>query len=167
MRVSSVPILLVAVMALSGCGTATYTHDITIVVDDPSGRLGPGPVDVSIFDHDMGSSMEWARKTMGPASKEAPYKTTFVTTRVRTVLSEDLPGQVVVAIAIPAYETRGYFLASIAPDPAAEKTIVAPFVMFGRDPADEAVAPLPVHYTSQPGDRGWQIGIRVEIPEGH
>ena len=104
---------------------------------------------------------------MGPASKEAPYKTTFVTTRVRTVLSEDLPGQVVVAIAIPAYETRGYFLASIAPDPAAEKTIVAPFVMFGRDPADEAVAPLPVHYTSQPGDRGWQIGIRVEIPEGH
>ena len=164
MRVSSVPILLVAVMALSGCGTATYTHDITI--DDPSGRLGPGPVDVSIFDHDMGSSMEWARKTMGPASKEAPYKTTFVTTRVRTVLSEDLPGQVVVAIAIPAYETRGYFLASIAPDPAAEKTIVAPVVMFGRDPAAEAVAPLAVHYTSQPGDRGWQIGIRVEIPEG-
>lgn len=175
MRVSSARLLLVVAIIATGCGTASYTHDMTVLIDDPSGRLGAGSVEVSLFDPGMGSSSDWARKTMGTASVGAPYEGTLSTTRVRTFLSEDLPGQIVVALAIPAYEERGYFVASIAPDPKAEKTIVAPFVPYGGPRRSEEVrggpgaagevAPLPVYYTSRPGEQGWQIAMRVELPQ--
>src|SRR5690606_16208428 len=116
------------------------------------------------FDHQMGSSPDWARTTMGTTGEGAPYTGTLATTRVRTFLSEDLPGQVVAALAIPAYTADGYFVVSIAPDVTAEKTIVAPFVGYGGPEAAGEVAPLPVNYTSQPGDEGWRILLTVEIP---
>jgi hypothetical protein len=165
MRAWCVPVLLIAAVILSSCGTATYTHDISVLINDPSGRLGPGSVEVSIFDRQMGSSPDWARRSMGTASEGAPYKAELFTTRVKTFLSEDLPGQVVAALAIPAYEKNGYFVVSIAPDPAAEKTIVAPFAPYGDDFRDgDQVKPLPVRYTSQPGEHGWTITITVDVP---
>jgi hypothetical protein len=65
---------LVVLLALPGlaCSTIVDEHTVEVLVSDPSQRLGKPPYEVSVFDRSMGSSPEWARKTMGATTDDSP-----------------------------------------------------------------------------------------------
>jgi hypothetical protein len=85
--------VVVAVLGLSvqGCGTVVYQHTVEVLVSDPSRRLGAPPIDVSVFDRQMGSTGDWAKKWMGPTSDQAPYKTQYTSTGWHLVLRLQVP----------------------------------------------------------------------------
>src|SRR5262245_58760690 len=104
-------------LAATGCGTAVFDHRFDVTVNDPCGRLGPGPVDVSIFDKVMGYSEEWARKTMGTATSARPYSGTVSATATRWITDCcSLPPTVVAGLALPAIQKDGYFVVDIQPE---------------------------------------------------
>lgn len=55
--------------------TTVFQHNIEVVIEDPSRRLGSPPIDVSIFDRQLGYERSWALKSIGPSSPERPNKT--------------------------------------------------------------------------------------------
>ncbi len=158
-------LLLASLLGAAGCSAETYAHQMSVAVIDPGGRLGPGPAAVGLFRPAAGTRAEGPPDAMGTATAEAPYRLTLRVPATRVLFDPDLPGQIVVALAIPAYEPGGYFVISIAPDPLAEKSVVAPLTWYsGHAPAPSPVPPLPVSYTSTAGDDGWTIAMTVEIP---
>jgi hypothetical protein len=149
----------------AACGTAVFEHHVTVAIVDPAGRLGDGPIEVSLFDHRMGSSEEWARRTIGVSTSSAPYAGRVSATATKMVLDTSLPADVAAGLAIPAYETRGYFLLDLRPQAGTDDVSLA-FVPYGAYvPEGDAVAPLRARITSEPGDRGWRISLTVHIPE--
>ena len=156
--------LLLLPLMLTGCGTKVFTHEVTIAFDDPSGRLGDGPVEVSLFDRQMGESEEWARKTIGTASPAAPFRTTASRTATVMVGESGPRPRVEGGLYVPALERRGYFALALDAVEGRAQEVNAPFVPFYDFPADAPKpAPLAIRATSEAGAEGWRIALRVQV----
>jgi hypothetical protein len=157
--------LTVAALLSIGCGTAVYDHQFEVVINDPTGRLGSGPVDISIFDKVMGYSEEWARRTMGVATATKPYVGTVGDTATKWAWDSSLPPSVVAGLAVPAVEKNGYFVVDISPVRGTAKTAALAFAPYGSYfPEGNTVAPLAVRYEGEPAGKGWRIRLTVDIP---
>ena len=150
-------------VALIGCGMVVYKHTIEVVVSDPDQRLGPAPIDVSVFDFRMGSTADWARKTMGPTSDAAPYTTPFTSMRVATILDPPRPDSFELALAVPKLESRGYFVLSLEPGSRRTSEQLAAFVPYTDSfPADQ-VPKITMQYNATPQEKGWHVTLRVLV----
>lgn len=154
-----------AAILLTGCGTTVVENEFAVTVDDPSARLGTGPVEISVFDSLMGSSDEWSRKTMGTATGTVPYTTTIASTTTKMIGDGSPVKTITAGLAIPALQPKGYFALDLTPIEGETTTISAPFVgYYDYDPSSGAVAPLPLQITSTANGNSWLIKIRVSIP---
>ena len=152
-------------LALAGCGTAVYTHKIEVTINDPSNRLGLGPapaVEVSVFDHTMGYSEEWARKTIGRAAPGAPYAGEVSDTATKTAFDSSLPADMSAGLFLPALTKDGAFILEIRPVEGPEQTATLPYRSFFGGKAE--VLPLPARFTSKGADKGWTIKLTVDVP---
>jgi hypothetical protein len=165
-------IALAAALLSAACGTAVYTHQFEVTVNDPSGRLGAGPVDVSIFDKYAGYSETWAQQTMGVATASKPYAGTVNDQSTRWAWDSSLPPRVDVGLAVPAVEKNGYFVVDMtlaSGQPGAGTARFARWDAFSPE-TDSSVPPLPVRYEGEPartrsnGNRGWLIRLTVDVP---
>ena len=157
---------LVSALLLSSCGTALVENRFSVSIDDPHDQFGGAPVAVSIFDTTMGNSAEWAEKTMGVATPDAPYTTSFSSTTAK-VLGDTSPSERVNAgLALPELQDKGYFGIGLQPVDGQTQEIQAPFVgYYDYNPSkDGPVDPLTVTVTSRAGDLSWDFQIQVQIP---
>jgi hypothetical protein len=152
------------VVGLGGCGTAVFHHTVEVVLQDPSGRLGGGPVPVSVFDHLMGYSEEWARRSIGPASSARPYRATVSSTAAKTIFDSSPPDRVEVGLAIPSLEGRGYFLVTLQPKLAPEAIVQASYCRYDAYFPDAGAPTLPVRYQATPSADGWRLRLIPQIP---
>ena len=163
---SPVVILVTVTMGLSGCGNVLVENRFSVTIEDPGGRLAPGPVEVSVFDSMMGSSDEWARRSMGTATATVPYTTSFQSTATKFI-GDNGPSQTIAAgLALPGFKPKGYFALNLRPIDGQTTTVAAPFVgYYDYEPArDGPVAPLVLTFTSTARESQWQIRIQVRIP---
>ena len=158
--------VLSSVSLSSACGTATFDHVVKVSIVDPSRRLGNPPIEVGIFDKSTGQSEEWARRTMGVASPATPYTGTVCATDTKTFFDSSLPERVEMGLAVPAYESTGYFIVSLQPVPGEDQRVTASFARYGSyfARADSKVVPLPLRVRSGKGKEGWQIDMTIEVP---
>jgi hypothetical protein len=158
-------LLLAAAIMQAACGTAVYNHRIEIAIEDPSGRLGPPPIAVSVFDRTMGSSDEWAGRWMRDSRPGAPYMGEVSATATKMMFDASPPARVDAGIALPAYEKEGFFVLDITPVEGSEQTTVLPFVAYGvlSKPA-ASIVPLPARFRSEFSDKGWLIHLVVVVP---
>lgn len=162
---STTLLLLAATIALAGCGTAVYDHQIEIAIQDPSGRLGPPPIAVSVFDKEMGSSEEWAKRWMGTTGPSALYVGKVAATATRMIYDSTPPAHVETGIALPSYAKEGFFVLDINPVEGSELTTVLPFVPYGiPSPPAAATVPLPARFRSEFSGKGWKIHLIIDVP---
>jgi hypothetical protein len=154
------------VVLLLGCGTAVYKHTIEVVVNDPTRRLGPPPIDVSVFDKQMGYSSDWARKFMGPTSDDAPYTVPFSSQKTVTILDPPRPNELSLGFALPAYESRGYFWLLMNPGSKASGELRAAFIPYGEYFPPQQTTTMTVQYTAKPEPKGWHVMLRLLVPPG-
>jgi hypothetical protein len=152
-------------LLVSGCGTGVFVHRFEIAVSDPAGRLGAFPVEVGIFDHTMGRSEEWARKTAGTAAPGAPYLGEHRSVESKMALDSSPATRVAVSVWLPAYEKAGFFQLILEPRAGAEETITLPFVPWGDAYSEGSkVRPLSAIVRSEPDDGAWSFHITLEVP---
>ncbi|HEV8578388.1 MAG TPA: hypothetical protein VGX68_04840 [Thermoanaerobaculia bacterium] len=144
-----------------GCGTAVYRHHVIVDVDDPAGRLGSPPVAVSVFDHQMGYSADWAQRSMGSASPGRPYSTSLSTTGTATIASSSLPQRVSLSIAVPGLSEEGYFLFEAELPAEQERRGTASFVRYGSYFPDAGAPSLQIRYRSTAEPQGWRIDVTL------
>lgn len=163
---SSLVIATLTALLTAACGTAVFEHRFEVTVSDPTGRLGAGPVEVSVFDKIMGYSEGWARQTMGVATASRPYSGTVGAQGAGFIWGTPLPANVVAGLAIPAVETSGYFVLDIKPVRGAAQAASLPFARYDAFFPEEGsrVPPLAVRYEAEPADKGWRIRLTVEVP---
>lgn len=154
---------LLILVTLLGCGTRVHEHALGIAVVDPSGRLGPPPHGVSVFDGRMGRSAEWAERTLGTASPGAPWRTTFSTVDTVTV-GVARPAKVDLWLYLPALDRRGFFFLHVEPAARPDGEAAIAFAPFGDSfPAGE-VPQLTVRWDAAPKEKGWRIGLTLDVP---
>lgn len=157
--------LTLAAMLSTACGTAVYHHQFEVTINDPAGRLGSDPIDVSVFDKVSGYSEEWARRTMGVASALTPYVATVFATAAKMAWDSSLPPRVVAGLTVPAIEKNGYFVIDVNVVRGTAEAAALPFAPWGAYfPEGNQVASLPVRYQGEPGDKGWRIKLTVDVP---
>ena len=152
-------------ITLAGCGTAVYTHQIDVTINDPSNRLGLGPapaVEVSVFDHTMGYSEEWARRTMGVAAPGAPYPGKLSDTATKMFYDSSLPADMSAGLFLPALTKDGAFILEIHPVEGPEQALTLPYRSFVGAAAE--VQLLPARVTSKAADKGWTITLAIDVP---
>jgi len=163
MRKLLVTLLLSIIVA--GCGTAVYHHKIEVSLNDPTKRLGDGPVEVSIFDSLMGYSDEWARRTMGTASAGSPYSGTWSDTDTKMVYDRTPPASLQAGLAVPALQKDGFFVLQIKPVAGPEQTTAMPYKSYGvSTPEEDQIKPLTARFTGTPSSTGWTIHLIVDVP---
>lgn len=158
----------VAVLALlvTGCGTVLVDTTFVVAIEDPSEVLPPGPVEVSVFDSTMGTSDEWASKTMGATSPGQPYVTSFKSTATKMIGDTHPSTTVTTGLAIPGYQPKAYFSINLTPVNGQTTTSEAPFIGYYDYSASRAgaVPPLPIRVTGEAGELSWRIHLDVRIP---
>jgi hypothetical protein len=159
--------VLVAALLLGGCGTGVFTSTFAVYVDDPSDRLGPPPVQVSIFDPLMGSSAEWADRTMGSSQPGSAYAGQVDQTESRMAFDSSPPKRVPAALYLPAYSEQGYFALDLQPAAGQSQELDAPFVAFWSPEPGKVrqLPPLAVTTACTQADAGWAITLTAHIPE--
>ena len=165
-RLTALLLVLSSVSLVSACGTATFDHTVKVSIVDPSRRLGNPPIEVGILDKTSGQSEEWARRTMGVAGPATPYTGTVWATDTKTLFDSSLPEHVEMGLAVPAYESAGYFIVSLRPVPGEDQRVTASFAPYGDyfAQAGSKVVPLPLRVRSEKGKQGWQIDMTIEVP---
>jgi hypothetical protein len=134
-------------------------------VDDPQGRLGAPPIEVSIFDHSMGYGREFAMRNRGVTAPGAPYRETYSSADVGTFGSGP-PASLRLAFVIPTLSEEGYWLAALEPRQGKEKVSQAAFVRFNEYfPAPEAPL-VPVRYNAEGTRDGWVIRMVIAVGAG-
>jgi hypothetical protein len=159
-------LLLAAAILAAGCGTMVYDNVIVITVADPSHRLGTAPVEVSVFDKTMGYGEDWAAKKMGPTTEAKPYTANLVTSGAATVFDPPRPKEIVLSIAVPALETKGYYILSLAPADHPKGEERAWFCEYGSFFPSKGAASVPVRYTATPEPKGWRLALQIQVPGG-
>lgn len=155
----------VMAVALTGCGTSLITNNFSLSVVEPSGRA-PESVQVSIFDSAMGQSAEWAAKSIGTATPNSPYTTSFTSTATKFAGDNSPSKRIVAGIALPQIVPQGYFALTITPVDGATTTINAPFIGYYDNNAtkDGTPEPLPLEVTSNASDQTWTLTIKATVP---
>ncbi|MBC8086913.1 MAG: hypothetical protein H7Z40_06580 [Phycisphaerae bacterium] len=154
-----------SLFATSACGTALYKHEVQIIVDDPTGRLGSAPLEVSVFDSRMGTTKEFARKTVGVSSAAAPYTRNFSTTAGVLVGSEPRPDSLEFSVSVPAIIERGFFVLRVKPGVSLSGDATAGYLLHSEsEPAGDGPT-LQFHYSATPLPDGWALQIRLKVPE--
>jgi hypothetical protein len=157
------PVLLFSITA--GCGTGVYNHQIEVSLNDPTKRLGDGPVEVSIFDNVMGYSDEWARRTMGTASAGSPYSGTWSDTATKMVYDRTPPEMIQAGLAVPALQKDGFFVLQMKPVAGSEQTTSLPYKSYRVATAEEdKIQPLVARLTGTPSSKGWTLRLVVDVP---
>lgn len=159
-------VLLALLPGATGCGTVVYDHRIEVAFRDLSGQPVPGPVEVSIFDHAMGRSNEWARRTAGPATPATSYVGRLSATATRTALdSSRLPEELRAGLALPGFSTTGFFALHLRPRAGETETVQLPFASYNPDVALAVPVPsLPAQMTAEALEKGWLIRLTVTLP---
>lgn len=158
-------VLLAATLTLTACGTVVYDHQIEIAIQDPSGRLGPPPIAVSVFDKQMGSSEEWAGRWMGSTGPGQLYVGKVAATGTKMFYDSTPPARVETGIALPSYAKEGFFVLDVNPVEGSDQTTVLPFVAYGSpSPSGAATVPLPARFRSEFSGKGWLIHLTVDVP---
>lgn len=138
------PLLVFSIAAAAGCGTGVYNHRIEVTLNDPSNRLGPAPVEVSVFNKTQGSSEDWARRTMGTTAPGAPYVGEVGATDTKMVYDRTPPTDVAAGLALPSLETGGYFVFNVRPAEGIEQTTMLTYASYGVPTREEdQIRPLP------------------------
>lgn len=150
-------------LVAAGCGTAVYEHRIQVAVEDPAGKLGPTPVQVSVFDHQMGYSEDWAKKSLRPTSASAPYVQSLTTTGTVAVGSSALPKEVTIAVSLPSLSAEGYYLFTAELPAEQDRGAKASFVRYGSYFPDAGAPAIAVRYHSEPDKKGWRVFVVVAI----
>lgn len=165
MRSPTALFTLLASLVLSSCGTGVVSHQVAIEIEDPGGRLGPPPYQLSVFDPQMGRSEEWARKTMGTAAPGAAFSASYDTVETKAIGDQTPPRRIAAALWLPAYERTGYFALMLEPSAASETTVELPFVPWGDpDPDGPTVAPLTARVRGEPADGAWSLHLTIRVP---
>ena len=168
MRQPLTPVLFVlfSLCNSASCGTAVFDHVVEVRVADPTGRLGVPPIEVSIFDKQSGQSEEWAHRTIGKAGPNSPYVGKVWSTATKTIFDSSLPKRVEMGLAVPAYESRGYFVLALEPAAGEEQRVTAAFAPYGAYFADanSEIVPLPLRVRSEKGKKGWLIHVTIDVP---
>jgi hypothetical protein len=159
-------LLLTCLLTSAACGTVVFVHTIEVRVSDPSGRLGSAPVEVSVFDNQMGQSAEWAQRTMGTTRPDAPYVGRVSSTTAKMIFDHSLPERITISLAVPVYEPDGYFVLELAPPTSEERVVAAPFVPYGASFAEggSGVMPLRLRVRSEKDEAGWSVRVTIEVP---
>jgi hypothetical protein len=156
-------LLAIAVLA-SGCGTMVYDNVVIVTVSDPSHRLGTAPLEVSVFDKTMGYGKDWVATKMGLTSEAKPYTATLVTSGAATIFDPPRPKSIVVSIAIPALESRGYYILSLEPASRPSGEERAWFTEYGSFFPTKDASSVPVRYKATPEPKGWRLQLDFRIP---
>lgn len=157
------PGLLASALALASCGTGVHKHAVELTVHDPSGRLGPGPWELAVFDGRMGRSEEWARKKMGTAAPGAPWRTSFSTVDTVT-LGTARPAKVDLWLYVPAIERRGFFQLRLEPRARPTALVEGAFGSFGEAVPAAGAPKLAVRYAARAAEKGWHLELTLEVP---
>ncbi len=152
-------------LVIASCGTGVFVHAFEMAIADPSGRLGSPPVEVGIFDHTLGRSEEWARRTAGTAAPGAPYRGEHRSVESRMVLDSSPASRVAVGLWLPAYERAGFFQLSIEPRAGEVQRVRLPFVPWADSyPEGSKVVPLSATVRSTAGEGAWVFHVTLEVP---
>lgn len=150
----------------AACGTGVYDHKIEVTINDPSKRLGPPPIEVSIFDKN-GNSADWARKTIGTTEPGKPYSGKTWGTDTKMFYDRTPSMFVDAGFFLPALEKNGYFVLQIRPVSGTEQTTAMNYASYGVPTKEEdRIAPLPAHFRSEAARKGWTIHLIVDVPPG-
>ena len=155
--------VLCLVLTLGGCGTGVVEDTYEVSVSDPSGRVGPPPVEVGVFDSAMGQGREWAARTQRTSSPGSPYVGTVSSTVTRLVLDSSLPASVQAGVSLPGYAPDGWFALQAPATPGVEQRLSLPYLPYGV-PGTDRPAPLPAVLTVVEGDRGWLVRLVLQVP---
>jgi hypothetical protein len=153
-------------IALAGCGTGVYRHQIEVAVNDPSKRLGAAPAEVAVFEHHQsGITEDWARRTIGKATPGAPYTGESSATDVKMVYDMSPPASVRAGVFVPGVEPDGYFILNINPVEGLEQATTLPYYSFYAPRAsDDKILPLAARFTGRSARKGWTIKLTVDVP---
>ena len=162
---SPVLFLLVSCVTMVACGTAVYDHRIEIAIQDPSGRLGPPPIAVSVFDKTMGSSEDWANRWMGGTGPGGLYIGEVGATGTKMFYDRTPSARVDAGIALPSYEKEGFFVLDVNPVEGVEQTTALAFVPYGVPSKSAAsIVPLSARFRSEALSKGWLIHLVIDVP---
>ncbi len=144
---------LVAAVLLAGCGTATFSNAVAVLV--------PQDQQVSVFDPVMGNSAEWAQKTMGQAAPGSPYTTNVPATDTKFIGDDSPPSSLSLGIYLPDRTDAGYYALSMPTATQGTSQMSLPFVAwYSEQPVDPQPA-LPATVEMKPGPNGWLVNITV------
>lgn len=157
---------LAAALLASACGTGAVNHRIEIAIEDPSGRLGNPPYQLSLFDPQMGHSEEWARRGMATAAPGRPFATTYGTVETKMLFDRTPPRRIAAGVWLPAYEKAGFFQIVLEPRAGAETTVPLPFAPWADVyPEGARVVPLTARVTADDNRQGgWNLRMTIAIP---
>lgn len=143
-------------LALAGCGTASFSNAVAVVVASPQR--------VSVFDPGMGQSAEWASTTMGRAAPGAPYTTEVSALDTKLIGDDSPPASVSLGIYLPdltEYSDEGYFALSVPSVQPGTAQMDLPFVAWYSEQPAVGREPLPATVEIAPGPNGWLINITL------
>jgi hypothetical protein len=150
-----------AAVVLAGCGTKAVANEILVSVDRSTGVVGPGPVEVGVFDTLMGGSSEYAAKFAGTATEAEPYRGIVSTTVTRMIGDGRPPERLDLGLWIPAIAEKGYFGIALGPETGDATEVMAPFIGdYDYDQAvDGPVEPLRLAITREAVNDTWRVTI--------
>lgn len=154
-------VFLAALLLCQACGTAVYNHRIDVRVLTREGA--PLETRVSIFDHLMGYSREWAERGAGVSTPSQPYSGTFSSTATVTIVDHKLPPTLDIAFVLPEVSPGGYYLLSAQLPAESGREGKAGFVRFDEYSPEANAPSLNVKYFSSPQDKGWRVRLDVQI----
>lgn len=153
---------LLGTLGLAGCGTAAYPSTFSVVVEDPSGVLPPGPVRLGLFDPGSGDTRDWAEKALGETSPGSPLVATVSSVETRLGGGGKPAKEVRAGIYLPDYRELGWYRLSFEPKGQAEVRLRAPFVAWdGYTAGAAAVPPLELVVRAQSEGKAWKLDLTL------
>ena len=158
-------IAILSLLLLTACGTHVFEHVVEISIDDPTHRLGEN-VQVSVFDHSMGYSMEWALRDMRVVTATRPYVGRWSTANAVAVGNSGPRPTLDLAFSLPQLSREGYFFIALEPAEGETKQGTAAFASYGTYfPEPRPGLSLPVRYVAREAKNGWHIQLTAQVPQ--
>ena len=151
-------LLLVALLAASGCGTVVHHHTVEVTALHGAGAT----TRVAVFDRQSGLSRDWAHDRLGDSGAGRPYSGSITTTPAVTVFDAKRARPVTVSLAIPEVTDEGYFQLDVdAPARAAPRE--AAFCDYGDYFPDPGASTIPVTVSAEADGGRWTIRLEVDV----
>ena len=156
-------IAILSLLLLAACGTHVFEHVVEISIDDPTHRLGE-KVQVSVFDHSMGYSMEWALRDMRVVTPDRAFVGRWSTADAVAIGNSGPRPALDLAFAFPQLSRDGYFFIALEPVDGETKQGTAAFTSYGAYFPDQRGPSLPVRYLAREAKNGWHIQLTAQVP---